>query len=972
MKRRIIGGALLLALAGALAAAYRSDRFLFEAPAKDTPHYFNKVGHFLAKHHGLAFLMTFDEARPVEWVGRGAVHYPGTESVPGRIGQARRFDGRASTHVETSACWPELGSNYTLSLWLNLESTGMDQEIWYTFIQKQRTGFKLRNGQMTFFVPGGQPEQAAAYPFEAFGRFVHLVGVVDGSGGEARLYENGALKAAIPVAEVVHPSQNLEFGKTCLYAAIAPFRGTIDEAAAWKRTLSPKEIRALARARHSLPCTLEPFHYWHWRAAQAVQTAIPDALRLLDRFNPLLHKGPLSAADLPEIYLQFSSSDARHFIRAHDRSLASGRRTASGANPRRIDAQYDGHTVEAQIWLDGSDTYYPASRRPGYLLETPPDVPAFGARLLHLMPPENMASRLPKLGAAITRMGPSNAPAGLCRLTINGLPKGIYYYESFDQRGLMPGERAWVAKGPHSPLDWQTLFRGAAPSDSPTSAPLLDADLDVRLNQVRPLLVNDIFHPWSAREWTWRLRKCRAETPPAPTNLLSAYAVLGQNPSPYYVVGDLDLPTLRDQPGDIAWHSSRPDLIAETGKVTRPAGDAPVGVDLVATILNGEQTETIPLRFRVMPQDRKLPALMLYVDEPLTATHRVDFSAEYHPAHDEGFPRRLQGGQATGGGIKHRGNTSYWRGQKKPFSLRFDEPHCLVGDRDTPHLYLLNGYVDSTKLHNKLVFDLFRAFGGEGRPRYAPEFDWTEVFVNGAYWGVYEMCTRIDENMVGFAKYPERPATTAAAIYKIRPSDSLFAKVDPDAFEQVFPSTSRIRRAEPLLKLMEFTSQADATRFAREIDDWIDLDNAIDFLLLLNFAGNVDGRTTNFFLARGEPPGSRFFFIPWDYDHTFAEGDPWLSNFLFERLRAEIPDFMGRAGRRWGELRQGLLSDAAVDARIQEMAGHLTGYMDWEYEFLQCPVPPTYPDKVEALRQAVQTNLRNMDARFLPAAANRP
>ena len=66
------------------------------------------------------------------------------------------------------------------------------------------------------------------------------------------------------------------------------------------------------------------------------------------------------------------------------------------------------------------------------------------------------------------------------------------------------------------------------------------------------------------------------------------------------------------------------------------------------------------------------------------------------------------------------------------------------------------------------------------------------------------------------------------------------------------------------------------------------------------------------------------------------------------------------------------MSDAAVDARIQEMAGHLTGYMDWEYEFLQCPVPPTYPDKVEALRQAVQTNLRNMDARFLPAAANSP
>ena len=137
-KRSLMRGALLLALAGALIYAYRSDRILFETPAQKTPRYFGKVGHALAKHHGLQFLLTFDESRPVEWIGRAEVHYPGTERVPGRLGNARRFDGRTDTYIETSACWLELGPAYTLALRVRLEDTGMDQEIWYTSMDGAR------------------------------------------------------------------------------------------------------------------------------------------------------------------------------------------------------------------------------------------------------------------------------------------------------------------------------------------------------------------------------------------------------------------------------------------------------------------------------------------------------------------------------------------------------------------------------------------------------------------------------------------------------------------------------------------------------------------------------------------------------------------------------------------------------------------------------------------------------------------
>ena len=100
---------LLLAMAAGAVTLWRSDRWLFEWPAEKSQHYFEGVGHRLAKHHGLAFLMTFDEAHPVEWIARGTVLYPGTTRVPGRLGFARQFDGKARTMLETTAIWPALG-----------------------------------------------------------------------------------------------------------------------------------------------------------------------------------------------------------------------------------------------------------------------------------------------------------------------------------------------------------------------------------------------------------------------------------------------------------------------------------------------------------------------------------------------------------------------------------------------------------------------------------------------------------------------------------------------------------------------------------------------------------------------------------------------------------------------------------------------------------------------------------------------
>lgn len=950
MIRTLVRSALLLVLAAGIALVWRSDRILFQGPRNSTQRYFSKIGYALKKHHGISFLVTFDEPHLVEWITTDPVNAPGTESVRGHIGNGRRFDGSKYTYIETPVTWDTLGERYTLSLWVNIKKTDHAQNICFTSFQQRSTGFRLRDGNLSFYVPDGEGSGViVSYPFTAYGRFVHLAAVVEGPAGKVRLYENGVLKAKAKLTTVSLPSHNIEFGKSRWYTTGRPFVGILDDAAGWNRALSQKEINALVRQRTALPVTEVPTLYWRWKIVRGFRDMVPVALKMLDRFNPFLHESKLTTADLPDIQFFFSGKDARHFAHAHDRSLASGRRIERAANPRRIHAQYEGQTVAADLALDGSDTSYPSSKRPGYILRVPTNAPLFESRLIRFAPPETISNDLSTLAL-------KSASAGLCRLSINGVSKGIYYYEGFDRLGVEPGDRSYVGDAPRHPANWPWLFR--QPS---ALAPLGAEDRNfalVRLKELRRLLARDIFNPWSSREWRWRIRAFKQQTRPDVADFTS-FSLLGTNPSPDYIVSDLDLSALRNS--GVTWRSTRPEVIDNEGRVTRPETGSPIGVEFVAVLPDDAAPAPAPLHFRVMPRDRMLPALMLYSRDQILYNRRQEFHAFYYPAHNEGAPQFLTGGQATGGGIKHRGNTSYWRGNKRPMSLRFDDAVNLVGNTSSRYIYLLSGYVDTAKMRNKLVYDLFREWGGAEQQHYAPELTWTEVFLNGRYLGVWEMCTRVDGDALGFSAEPESPSS---ALYKIRASSALFTQPTTHDFDQVYPRPQKGRYDEPIQNLVAFTSQTPAPEFARGIEKILNLDNAIDFLLLLNFAGNVDGRTTNYYLGSDARKGGRFFFIPWDYDHTFDRPGIWLSNHLFNRLIDEYPGFMKRAAARWQELRRYSTSETSLDARLNKMAAQLSDYMIWEDRDFIPPEDPRFPDRVEMLRASIHEKLQWMDERF--------
>ena len=93
--------------------------------------------------------------------------------------------------------------------------------------------------------------------------------------------------------------------------------------------------------------------------------------------------------------------------------------------------------------------------------------------------------------------------------------------------------------------------------------------------------------------------------------------------------------------------------------------------------------------------------------------------------------------------IKSRGNST-WNYPKKPYQIKLSEKADLLetGDKAEKEStwLLLADYIDETLLHNRLTFDLAADFGLD----YTAHSASVDLFYDGEYRGVYELCEKIE------------------------------------------------------------------------------------------------------------------------------------------------------------------------------------------------------------------------------------
>ncbi len=255
--------------------------------------------------------------------------------------------------------------------------------------------------------------------------------------------------------------------------------------------------------------------------------------------------------------------------------------------------------------------------------------------------------------------------------------------------------------------------------------------------------------------------------------------------------------------------------------------------------------------------------------------------------------------------------------RKHNFKLRFHSSHGLDEINyklfdDSPALRftgfgLKNPTQDSWAQHsgiaplrpntfNWAIYTQAATYCGEGWLRSAhrlmghpgPHRRWVHLFLNGIYWGPYELTERVDDD------YLERYSTIFGDLeYDVLKELGSHEVEAPD--EDEIPAASRVRDFENKVRAIDgytagWTSLiADCTRLynavsagsSLQVQDTlynqiltqIDIDNYIDYLLCYSFSAATDWPNKNYRIGRRSDGGDRRFrFYVWDAELSFAPG----------------------------------------------------------------------------------------------------
>ena len=904
-----------------------------------------RLAHTLRDRHGLVFYAPLDGSVPSDFITESPLAGSGAVGVPGVFGEGRRFDGRPGENlIAGKQRWSAFSeSGFTLAFWGRIPEGAGSGERRLVWDRDARSGFGLRlaGGRLEAFFGDEVELRVLSAPAPAAGRYVHIAFALGPD--RAALYVDGAERDA---CGVVPPFKLLAHHPAFGTDGHFPPTLDVDEWGIWRRALDSGEIARLAAARRPLPALLEPGLSSRLHAREALGTVFRALMGTVGALRPSGATPAVFHSSVPVLELRFSGGDRRHFRKAHLEALASGFRTERGSRVRHVQASFGGRTERVAAWLDETVPSLRLSARPAFVLASEEGLFGGGSGLVRLFPPEQYGERRPDAARPLPL-----DPSLLVRLHLDGDFLGFYCLEPFEEEAP-----AWFAIGARDVSRPDHLHFGTPSSVPADGAWMSEAEREAAWRRMLGLLGGDSGFPLlppearllAKRHETMREALLLPDPAPGPAPLL------GDNSAALYVTNDLNLAAAG--PG-FSWRSSDPDVISPEGRVVRPEGGEPRFVELAAERPDGSE---VVFRFRVMPREPPLPALFLSIGRPLDKFVRTDFACFRVPAGRDGEGEWLSG--TARGGAKLRGNTSYVKGRRRSINLKFDAPISVPGaDAPVRHLFLLSGYADSTRLRNALSFDMFRAMSPGGTVRAGP-VTWTEVFVNGAYAGVWECCPRLQDVL----------SESFDALYKVRASDGLWTS--PQRSVEVVDRVDRKGDDgygdlyAPFFGLVRLVAESDAATFAAGVGEAFDLDELAEFFLLVNATGNQDGRVTNQFIGRRAEDG-RWVLLPWDYDKTFLVGDAgrlarlgMIVSPLFQRLFAEVPGFGERVARRWGELRAGPLSDTAVEAWIDERAALLAPCMEEDYRV----VPPLgydgdFAEAVEALRVEVRARLAYID-----------
>jgi CotH kinase protein len=379
-------------------------------------------------------------------------------------------------------------------------------------------------------------------------------------------------------------------------------------------------------------------------------------------------------------------------------------------------------------------------------------------------------------------------------------------------------------------------------------------------------------------------------------------------------------------------------------------------------------------------------------------------------------------------GVELRGSTSKDLSDKKPYSIEIrdaqgnDIDTSLLGMPKESDWALVAPYSDKTLIRDALMYQWGRSFMA-----WAPRTRFCEVIVNGSYQGVYVLTEKIkrNKNRVDISKIDNLSNSgdelTGGYILKIDKTTGASTAGYPLGFVSKyvsgptsklpylyhFPKPDVITNAQKTYiqsVVNEFEDVMNSNNFKDPVNGYakyLDVNSAIDFILLNEISRNVDGyRLSSFLYKDRNSVSSKLKLGPiWDFNIALGNADycdgfkttGWAYDFnkvcpsdglalpfWWEKLVTDI-EIKKKMRTRWQLLRTKELSNERLFFPIDSMAyvireGQVRNFQTWKilgkYVWPNAKVLNTHLDEINYLRQWLTDRVKWIDNTLLsfPAA----
>ena len=265
--------------------------------------------------------------------------------------------------------------------------------------------------------------------------------------------------------------------------------------------------------------------------------------------------------------------------------------------------------------------------------------------------------------------------------------------------------------------------------------------------------------------------------------------------------------------------------------------------------------------------------------------------------------------------------------------------------------------MDDTFVKEKLVQTLWSQLISKTDYNYKmSQGEYVELFINGAYQGIYLLQRRID------AKYLELNKEKDVLLKGINTWE---AESVQDAYEIVSTPLEHEKSYEILKQAMTF-----------EDGNTTNASNFIDVSLLLQFISGTDnyGYKNTFYILKDKKGSYELYFVPWDTDLSL--GVTWgydyeeSMNEIIERyelpaMKKEIDVLDAKFAQRWKELRQGIYSEENVLGVYKELTEQLSSSGAIERDEEQWGLLHEGEDNWESLECFIKERLLFLDEYYL-------